>query len=103
MCAKTSMLEIQGTLALAVKKWTVVAQTAESTEKDFSIKPALEIRQVPTQQTAKPITFARKTNVKRDEPQRTESVPFTPKRPRASLGDARPGGCKKHKDAPVNQ
>lgn len=101
---KTLVLKIQGTLGLAVKEWAAVAQKVESTEKELSAaKTALEIRQVPIQQTAMPITFARETNAKRDKSQRTESVPFTPKRPRASPGDARPGGSKKHKDTRVNE
>lgn len=95
---KALVIKIQGTLGSAVKEWTSMAQRAESAEKELAnvANRTSEARRVET------ITTAEEVSVVGSIPQRMQTTPFfTPKRPRASPGDVRPGGSKKHKDAPV--
>ncbi|XP_058456323.1 uncharacterized protein LOC131433746 [Malaya genurostris] len=61
-----------------------------------------EARRAAQMQRAEADTATREVNTASNVPPGVQSTPFfTPKRPRASPGDVRPGGPKRHKDARV--
>ncbi|XP_062713362.1 uncharacterized protein LOC134290278 [Aedes albopictus] len=100
---KALVIKIQGALGSAVKEWKSMAQRAEDAEKELlAAKTASEASR--TSEARRQITnkTAEKNSVVESISQRMQTTPFfTPKRPRASPGEVRPGGSKKHKDAPV--
>lgn len=67
-------------------------------------KTAIEASRAAEARRAEVNTVANEVNVARSIPPRMQTTPyFTPKRQRASPGDARPGGSKKHKEASVTE
>lgn len=100
---KALVIKIQGVLGSAVKEWKNITQRAEEAEKELSAaKTASEASRTSEVRRHDTNTTAEENSVVGSIPQRMQTTPFfTPKRPRASPGDVRPGGSKKHKDAPV--
>ncbi|XP_058449259.1 uncharacterized protein LOC131429227 [Malaya genurostris] len=100
---KALVIKLQGALGSAVKEWKNVVQRAEAGEKELlAAKTALEARRAAQMQRAEADTVTREVNTASSVPPGVQSTPFfTPKRPRASPGDVRPGGPKRHKDARV--
>lgn len=105
---KALVIKIQGALGTAVKEWKNMAQRAEEAEKELTAAKDAA-KQQPSGTTLPSGARRRENNTTAEQvsamgsiPQRMQATPyFTPKRPRASPGDARPGGSKKHKDALV--
>lgn len=100
---KALVIKLQGALGSAVKEWKNVVQRAEAGEKELlAVKTALEACRAAEMRRAEADTATREVNAARSIPPGVQSTPFfTPKRPRASPGDVRPGGPKRHKDVRV--
>lgn len=100
---KQLVIKIQGALGLAAREWRSVVQRAETAEKELvAVKTSLAAASTTTPKKVKNNAGRAVISEAIGTLQRVETTPyFTPKRPRPSPDDPRPGGSKKHKDAPA--
>lgn len=97
---KSLIVNLQGVLGMAEKDWKSLLQRAETAERKL-LETEAALAALPTTSSAKTSVVIRKSSkVKGNRQTVDSSASITPKRPRASPGDARPGGSKKHKDTP---